>query len=248
MRKENKFKNGTIKDILILLGSIALFSFAFRFWPAFLICAVIGFGILVKDSLRYITGKKQGNETEQAGQVCDETRIEPSKSDILYAKNIEKINELVKADYPNAVWVWKRPFQVRLALSENKEPFIVLNKAGGYRLAKVKTQNGEVVALEYVTVPEKPVQEKPKEQNLDVVAEDLPVNYELLAYSWVEAHVNELNARCNEAIGAGKKELILTSDDLPVQESWANCCAELMKAGLKDVEQIPDGIKIILLR
>ena len=248
MRKENKSKDGMIKDILILLGSIALFSLAFRLWPVFLICAVIGFGMLVKDALRYITGKKPEIKTKKTGQVCDETKKEPSEADILYVKNIEKINELVKADYPNAVWVWKKPFRVRLELSEDKEPLIVLNKASGYRLAKVKTQKGVVIALEYLTAPEKTVQEKLKEQIVETVAEDLPVNYELLAYSWVESHVNDLNSRCNEAIGAGKKELILTSDDLPMRESWANCCAELIKAGLKDVKQIPDGIKIILLR
>lgn len=245
MRKDNKSKNSTIKDILILLGSIALFSFAFRFWPIFLICAVIGFGILVKDALRYIT-KKQEIEAEQMGQVCDETKIETSEADILYAQNIEKINELVKVEHPNAVWVWKKQFQVRTALSENREPLIVLNKAGGYRLAKVKTQNGEVVNLEYVTVPEKTFQDK--SQTTDDATEDLPVNYELLAYSWVESHVNDLNSRCNEAIGAGKKELILTLEELPIKESWANCCVELIKAGLKDVEQIPEGIKIKLLR
>ena len=64
----------------------------------------------------------------------------------------------------------------------------------------------------------------------------------------LESHVNELNDRCNEAIGKGQKELILTSEELPVKESWSNCCEELIKAGLKDVEQIPEGIKIILLR
>lgn len=72
------------------------------------------------------------------------------------------------------------------------------------------------------------------------------MNYELLAFEWAEAHVIELNDRCNEAIGQGKTELILMSEELPTSESWGNICTELKRAGLEDVEVTPVGIKINL--
>ena len=248
MRRDSQFKNSMISDILILIGSVALFSFAFRFWPIFLLCAIVGFWILVINAWRYIIGKKRETDKQEGGQVCDELPKEPSALDVLYTTVVGKINTLVKAEYPNAVWVWKKAFNVKNALKEGKELVIVLNKAGGYRLAKVNIKNDEDVVLEYITAPEKAVQEKPKPNTVEDIQEDIPINYGLMAFSWVESHVNELNDHCNEAIGKGQKELILTSEELPVKESWSNCCEELIKAGLKDVEQIPEGIKIILLR
>ena len=41
-------------------------------------------------------------------------------------------------------------------------------------------------------------------------------NYELLAFEWADAHIFELNARCNEAIGENLSELILLAEELPV--------------------------------
>ena len=70
------------------------------------------------------------------------------------------------------------------------------------------------------------------------------VNYELIAYEWVDAHIMELNARCNEAIGKNQEALHLMPEELPVKESWANICAELVRAELSDVELQDDGIRI----
>ena len=71
-------------------------------------------------------------------------------------------------------------------------------------------------------------------------------NYELLAFEWADAHIFELNARCNEAIGENLSELILLAEELPVRESWVDICRELMRAGLTDVQCVSEGIKINL--
>ena len=71
-------------------------------------------------------------------------------------------------------------------------------------------------------------------------------NYELLAFEWVEAHSIVLNERCNEAIGRGDTELILSVDELPVRDSWPDVCCELQRSGLSLVECVADGIKINL--
>lgn len=54
------------------------------------------------------------------------------------------------------------------------------------------------------------------------------------------------DARCNDAIGQGLTEIILTADDLPTRESWENVCLELQRAGLEDAVCIAEGIKINL--
>lgn len=61
-----------------------------------------------------------------------------------------------------------------------------------------------------------------------------------------ESGETELNKRCNEAIGEGMTEIILTSEELPVKESWPAICKQLMENGLDDVKCIPQGIKINL--
>ena len=54
--------------------------------------------------------------------------------------------------------------------------------------------------------------------------DDIPENYGLIAFQWVEAHVMELNDRCNEAIGEGLTEYLIPASELPVSESWEEIC------------------------
>lgn len=76
--------------------------------------------------------------------------------------------------------------------------------------------------------------------------EERPVNYELLAYEWTEAHIVELNARCNEAIAEGKESVLLTAEELPVKESWPDICNELIRAGIENAVCQDAGIQINL--
>ena len=68
----------------------------------------------------------------------------------------------------------------------------------------------------------------------------------LIAFEWAEAHIFELNTRCNEAIGQNLSELLIYADELPAKESWEDVCGELVRAGLEDACCVPEGIKINL--
>ena len=52
----------------------------------------------------------------------------------------------------------------------------------------------------------------------------------------------------NDAIGKGKSELLLKSDELPTRESWDDIRYELEKENITDTKCIPDGILIKLTR
>ena len=146
-------------------------------------------------------------------------------------------------EYPNARWIWEAPNAFEL-IELGEEVYILLNRAGGYRKAKVIIQNLQVIGLQYQEIPKNPDE---SEERTEAPATEQPKeNYELIAFEWAESHIFELNARCNDAIGQGLTEIILTADELPARESWENVCLELQRAGLEDAVCISEGIKINL--
>ena len=147
-----------------------------------------------------------------------------------------------------AQWIWERP-NVRKLLQNGEDVFIRLNKAGGYRRVKVLITNLFVQGLEVMPYTNEQQVKPVEEKEPSVVADEpLKVNYELMAFDWVENHIAELNERCNNAIGDGKDSILLTAEELPVQESWASICEELKRMDLSAVEMVPEGIKITLLQ
>ena len=234
-------------EALIILGVLAFFTFMFRLWPLLILvifCILFG-------AVRLMFLKAKASTVQQAEEVKEEPNRAPNEKDVrdlAYSVILTRISELVSSEYPTAKWVWEKPNSRKL-IEGGEDVCIILSGASGYRRAKVKIQNLQVVALEYLTakLPENPesVDDADEEED-DTESEPVPVNYELLAFEWAEAHVIELNDRCNEAIGQGKTELILMSEELPTSESWGNICTELKRAGLEDVEVTPVGIKINL--
>ena len=75
-------------------------------------------------------------------------------------------------------------------------------------------------------------------------ASTVVTDYGLIAFEWTDAHITELNGRCNDAIGCGEKELVLASVELPVRESWDALCEELLRVGVKSAECRENGIAI----
>ena len=234
-------------EALIILGVLAFFTFMFRLWPLLILvifCILLG-------AVRLMFLKVKASMVQQEEVVKEAPSRAPNERDVrdlAYSVILTRISELVSSEYPTAKWVWEKPNSKKL-VEDGEDVCIILSGAGGYRRAKVKIQNLQVVGLEYLAakLPEKPeVIEEVDEEAIDEASEPTPVNYELLAFEWAEAHVIELNDRCNEAIGQGKTELILMSEELPTKESWENICTELKRAGLEDVEVITDGIKINL--
>ena len=234
-------------EALIILGMLAFFTFMFRLWPLLLLVIFL----ILLGAVRLMFLKAKVSMAPKVDEVREEASRAPNERDVrdlAYSVILTRISELVSSEYPTAKWVWEKP-NARKLIENGEEVCIILSGAGGYRRAKIKIQNLQVVGLEYLAakLPEKPeVVEEVDEEAIDEASEPTPVNYELLAFEWAEAHVIELNDRCNEAIGQGKTELILMSEELPTKESWENICTELKRAGLEDVEVIPDGIKINL--
>ena len=103
-------------------------------------------------------------------------------------------------------------------IATGNEVRILLNHAGGYREAIVVIRGLQVCSLTYphaeeVKMPETENDETGTEETEDGTPQkvDPPENYEYLAFEWVDAHVMELNERCNESIAQGLSMLEITA-------------------------------------
>lgn len=231
-------------EALVLLGMLALLTFICRLWPILLLIILGIFAAVIR--LLFLSSRKI--EVIVPLPLLPEPVKEATEKDVqvlAYSVILRRVTELVLSEYPEARWVWEAPNAEKL-IQESQEVFILLNRAGGYRRAKVVIRNLQVVGIEYnPQVEENAVLES--EDNAPEPEEEPEVqNYELLAFEWADAHIFELNARCNEAIGENLSELILLAEELPVRESWADICRELIRAGLTDVQCVSEGIKINL--
>ena len=242
MRKKSCIKENA-QEAVIIWGVITGVSLLLRMWLLFF----IGLSVFI---VLYI---KNNNNKVQEGteEVVNNINVIESRNDEedSYIVIIKKVTELVHLDYPQAKWIWKNP-NAKKSIQLGEEVFIILNQAAGYKQAKVIIENNQVCGLDFTiqqncnTDSDKNEISVDAEPNNGVVAE----NYELLAYEWVQDNIMLLNERLNESVGQGKTELFLASEELPIKESWQNIVVELEKEGIKDVECIPEGIKIKLLK
>ena len=231
-------------EALVLLGMLALLTFICRLWPILLLIILGIFAAVIR--LLFLSSRKI--EVIAPFPLLPEPVKEATEKDVqvlAYSVILRRVTELVLSEYPEARWVWEAPNAEKL-IRENQEVFILLNRAGGYRRAKVVIRNLQVVGIDYNPQTEEEATLEPENNVPDSDEEPEVQNYELLAFGWADAHIFELNARCNEAIGENLSELILLAEELPVRESWADICRELIRAGLEDVQCVPEGIKINL--
>lgn len=245
MNRDTKRK--ILYETLTILGVIALLTFICRLWPLLLLVFLIA--IITTVRLLVLTFKKSKQEIpEEVKPISETVPTEQNVIDTAFSLICERISESVRKIYPDAKWVWEKPSAKSLIL-DGIEVFVILNKDGGYRRAKVLISNLMFSGIEFV---EADTENKPNgipdinvetaEVISDVNADT--VNYELVAFEWVENNILELNKRCNEMLGNGQNEYVLQAAELPVQESWENVCGELKRAGLKSAEILADGIKI----
>ena len=232
-------------EALVRLGMLAVLTFICRLWPILLLIILGIFAAVIR--LLFLSSRKI--EVIVPFPLLPEPVKEATEKDVqvlAYSVILRRVTELVLSEYPEARWVWEAP-NVEKLIRENQEVFILLNRAGGYRRAKVVIRNLQVVGIDYNPQTEEEEATLEPENNVPDSDEEPEVqNYELLAFEWADAHIFELNARCNEAIGENLSELILLEEELPVRESWADICRELIRAGLEDVQCVPEGIKINL--
>ena len=232
-------------EALVLLGMLALLTFICRLWPILLLIILGIFAAMIR--LLFLSSKKV--EVIEPLPLSSEPVKEPTEKDVqvlAYSVILRRVTELVLSEYPEARWVWEASNTERL-IQEGEEVFILLNRAGGYRRARVVVRNLKVIGIEYDSLaPEEEPEPKKPEPKPDEEPES--PNYELLAFEWVDAHIFELNVRCNEAIGEKLSEVVLLAKELPVRESWEDICRELKRAGLKDVQCVSEGIRINLMQ
>ena len=234
MRKNNYVH--TKKDILIGVGVIAVLLFKFRLWPLIAVGIFIGMGLLVKKTFFPTKNQAELQEDEQPPKV--ETFI-PQETE--YDFIVKSVSFYVYDVYPNAQWIWESP-KAWEQIQKDEDVYIRLNKAGEYRRVKVRIQDQAVVGIE-VLKTENHNEVNVSETEESVVKDDS----ERVAFDWVDSHIADLNEKCNDIIGQGNSELILTIVELPEEKYWGHVRDELVKAGLENVELLPnEGIKIKL--
>ena len=254
---QKEFKRRIAYEVLILLGMLALLTFICRLWPILLLIIL---GIFIAAIRLLFLSSKKVEVIEPMPQAPEPVK-EPTEHDVrelAYAVILKRITELITDEYPDARWVWENP-NAKKCIQNGEEVYVLLNRAGGYRRAKVVIANLQVLGIKYCSAEEEdppeiqgPDTEEPEETDVSESPEDSepeeerPVNYELLAYEWTEAHIVELNARCNEAIAEEKESVLLTAEELPVKESWPDICNELIRAGLENAVCQDAGIQINL--
>ena len=254
---QKEFKRRIAYEVLILLGMLALLTFICRLWPILLLIIL---GIFIAAIRLLFLSSKKVEVIEPMPQAPEPVK-EPTEHDVrelAYAVILKRITELITDEYPDARWVWENP-NAKKCIQNGEEVYVLLNRAGGYRRAKVVIANLQVLGIKYCSAEEEespeiqgPDTEEPEETDVSESSEDSepeeerPVNYELLAYEWTEAHIVELNARCNEAIAEEKESVLLTAEELPVKESWPDICNELIRAGLENAVCQDAGIQINL--
>jgi len=248
-RKEQVYR--LAHEALILLAAIALLSFVCRLWPI-IILAMAGL-IAAAIRLLFLKAKKDEPIAEPARQETPKVPELKDVYDLAYTLILKRITELVSSEYESAKWVWETQ-NAKKKIENGEEVYILLNGAGGYRRAKVCITALRVVGLAYQVQPEaEPAEQTEQEESGEPIEtesekEQQQINYELIAYEWVDAHIMELNTRLNEVIGEKQEYLWLTPEELPVKESWEKVCEELNRAELSDVECADDGIRFYFRR
>ena len=236
-----------LREILLVIGSLLLIVFVCRLWPLLLLMIIAVFVALIVLLFKQSNNKPEVIVPEPAKTETPKIKI-PTPKDVYalaYSVILRQITALVQDKYPNARWIWESP-NAKERIEKGDELYILLNSAGGYNRAKVIVTNLQVTDILFGVAP---AETEEQNENEDAENEEsMEENYELLAFEWVESHIVELNARINEAIGKGKSELLLKSDELPTKKSWDDIRFELEKENIADTKCIPAGILIKLTR
>ena len=226
---------------LTAFGVIALLSLAFRLWPVFILAVFLS--AVAGARYVYLTKKETAEQADETVREPKEKEkpVTPRKES-LQDFVTDSINKLMASEYPEEDWIWEYPDAVS-RLEKREDVCIILFGSNGFRKAKVVFSGYSATALEFPeeTVEEPIESDSPSQtQSASAVVPD----YGLIAFEWADAHITELNGRCNDAIGRGEKELVLDLAELPVRESWDALCEELLRAGVKSAECRENGIAI----
>ena len=241
--RNKDFKRHIAYEALVIMGILALLLFICRLWPILLL-VILGILIAVI-RLLFLSQRKVAaiEPIETTGSVVG-GHTEQDVQNLAFSVIQQRITCLITESYPEARWVWKTAQAKRRVLA-GENVHILLNRAGGYREAIVHVQNLCVTGLTYCNALENVAPSGDSEATASTEeTRQAPVNFEYLAFEWVDAHVVDLNTRCNECVARGESAILLTADELPDRGSWPDICRELVRNGIEDCQYTPDGIQI----
>lgn len=250
MNEKNRQRHLTY-EALVILGQFALLTYITRLWPILL---VILAGIFIAMIRLLVLSMKIVEPVQPLLSLPAPTKV-PTQTDMqgmAYELIQSKITQILLSRYPQVRWVWENP-RAREDIMAGNTVYVLLNKAGSYRRGRVVIQQLQVidVVLESEVTsssnPVSPSSPKPAPTPVpspEVQEDDCPEDFGLIAFQWVESHILELNAQCNEAIGEGLTEYLIPEDSLPVSESWDAICQELLRNEFRNAQCCDEGIII----
>lgn len=250
MNEKNRQRHLTY-EALVILGQLALLTYITRLWPILL---VILAGIFVAMIRLLVLSMKTVEPVPPLLSLPAPEKVltQADMQSMAYELIQKRITQILLSRYPQVRWVWENPRAKEDILAGNTV-YVLLNKAGGYRRGRVVIQQLQVidVVLEpevtNSSTPVSPSSPEPAsvpESSPEVQEDDCPEDFGLLAFQWVESHILELNAQCNEAIGEGLTEYLIPEDLLPVSESWEAICQELLRNEFHGAQCCDEGILI----
>lgn len=239
-------------EALMLLGLLALLTYITRLWPILLLIIL---GIFVATLRLLFLASKEVEPTKPILTLPPAVipPIEQDMQSMAYGIIQRRISQILQSRFPDVRWIWESP-RAREDIMAGNPVYVLLNRAGGYRRGRVVIQNLQVQDVvfeeqeakkepqaEAPTTDPEPVPPIPASENDE---EAPPENFGLIAFQWVDAHVMELNDRCNEAAAEGLSEYLIPADELPVSESWEEICKELIRNELRGAQCCDEGIII----
>lgn len=256
--KERDTKRHYAYEALVIMGLLALLLYITRLWPILLLVIL---GIFIAALRLLFLSSKRIEPLEPVLALPEPQKPkEPSEQDMqnmAYFLIQKRITEILLTRFPDCRWVWENS-RAKEDIQKGNKVYVVLNKAGGYRRGLVVIQNFHVCDIIFETPADKENQSAPvvkpvpkDNKAVDTPSsedetddDEIPEDYGLLAFQWVDAHIIELNERINEAIGQRKADILITAEELPVQESWLEICKELERNDLTGASCCNDGILI----
>lgn len=240
-------------EALVMLGLLALLLFVTSLWPILLLVILGIFAAMLR--LLFLSSKKVEPVEPLSALPEPEPQHEPNERDMksmAYFLIQKRITQILEAKYPNVRWIWENP-RAQEDIFAGNPVYVILNRAGGYKRGLVLIRNLQVFDVVFDPAPQTespapPAEKRPATQvpleSESKEEEDIPEDFGLLAFQWVDAHIMELNERINEAIGRFETSMLIPADELPVQESWSEICMELERNDLTGAECREDGIEI----
>jgi len=236
-------KKQTLSDIMTLIVMLGVLVAIVRLWPILLLLLI---GVISYALWALVHVWKQPVQAEPASPPNPSApATEQSVLNEAFGLLQRRINEAVAGRYPDARWVWSVSDAFG-QFTSGRPLAILLNGAGGYQKATVQVKELQFVGLTYGDSPDtEPRQDsQPEQPEEDSQEEPEPIDFGLIAFEWVEANLQKLNAQGNEIVAEGKKEFHIPAEELPHGDGWPAVCAELTRCGFSAAIPVAGGIQV----